>query len=65
MRMLRGAATHLGMILPIMALIFLILDRFNPAMGFWDDTLPKAVIAAGLALGLVNAIRLIVKERRR
>jgi len=65
MKLLRGAATHLGMILPLMALVFLILDQFNPAMAFWGGTLPQIIIATGLVLGVINAIRLIVEERTR
>jgi hypothetical protein len=55
---------HVGIILSGMLIVFFVVDRFNSAMGFFDNDAAKILICALGVVSIANSILLIAHQRR-
>jgi hypothetical protein len=55
---------HVSIILSGMLIVFFVLDRYNPSMGYLDNTGERALQLALAATSVINAILLIGYQRR-
>ncbi len=64
MKTISALLPHVSIILSGMVIVFVILDRFNPSMGYLTSA-PSRVLLVVLALSAIaNAILLIVRRGR-
>lgn len=64
MRFVWGIAAHGTVVLALSFAAFLVLDWFNPLMGFTSNEVSTPLLAAFCILALATSVRLIVLERR-
>lgn len=55
---------HLTIILAGMLIVFYVLDRFNPSMGYLDNPAQRLLLLALAVTSIANAIILIAYQRR-
>lgn len=55
---------HLSIILSGMLIVFVVIDRFNSAMGFLDNDAAKLMVFALSVFSIINAILLAAAQRR-
>ncbi|NTU89542.1 MAG: hypothetical protein HGA54_06525 [Actinobacteria bacterium] len=55
---------HITLILAVMFIVFLVLDNYNPTMNFVNNDISVVLLWILCGTALVNALLLMVKERR-
>ena len=64
MKTLAKVMPHISIIISVMLMVFVIIDRFNSAMGFLDNDGAKALILVLGGASIFNSIILIAYQRR-
>lgn len=64
MKFVRRAAPHISLIISAMMLTFLILDRFNDAMGFLRGNQFKLLLLLFVAASALTSMLLIIRDYR-
>jgi hypothetical protein len=64
MKMLKNIVPHVGIILSVVFIVFLILDEYNPTMNFVNNSISTGMLLVLCAVSLINAICLVVIGRR-
>jgi hypothetical protein len=64
MKTIARALPHATIVLSGMLIVFLILDRFNPSMGYLDNPGERVLLIALATTSIANAMMLIGRQRR-
>ncbi len=64
MRTIERILPHISIVLSGMLIVFFILDRFNPAMGYLDNSAERVVLLTLALTSTINAIQLVAHQRR-
>ena len=64
MKKLLQICAHGGLVLSVVFMVFNVLDKFNPMMGFLTNQYSTPLLWPFCLLSLVNAVALIVLSRR-
>lgn len=65
MGMLKKLLAHCAIIISGMYIVFFLIDRVNPAMGFIDNDITKPLLLVLSLIAIINAIQVIAAERKK
>lgn len=63
--MLKKLLAHCAIIISGMYIVFFLIDRVNPAMGFIDNDITKPLLLVLSLIAIINAIQVIAAERKK
>jgi len=63
--MIKKLLAHCAIIISGMYIVFFLIDRVNPAMGFIDNDITKPLLLALALIAIINAIQVIAAERKK
>lgn len=64
MKVLARILPHVTLVLSGMLLVFFVLDRYNPAMGYLDNPGERILLLVLAVTSIVNAVLLVACQRR-
>lgn len=65
MSVIKKFLAHCAIIISGMYIVFFLIDRVNPAMGFIDNDITKPLLLALALIAIINAIQVIAAERKK
>ena len=63
--MLKKLLAHCAILISGMYIVFFLIDRVNPAMGFIDNDITKPLLLVLSLIAIINAIQVIAAERKK